>query len=182
MDAIVEAALRKWPNVPHCYGWLGLDARGDWYLRDEQAQALGPFLRSKGSRIEHAGLRSFIERNYASDPVGCWFFQNGPQRVYVELDRAPWVWRLAERGANEVSVTSHAGLATRAESAWVDEQGHLYLATPIGLGSVHSQDMELASRVIEAGDWQVHDAPFVSLAQRFGHVLSPLAQHAGARP
>ncbi len=25
MDAIVEQAMRKWPNVPHCYGWLGLD-------------------------------------------------------------------------------------------------------------------------------------------------------------
>ena len=36
MDAIVEAALRKWPNVPDCYGWLALDARGDWYLRDER--------------------------------------------------------------------------------------------------------------------------------------------------
>ena len=181
MDAIVEAALRKWPNVPHCYGWLGLDARGDWYLRDEQAQALGPFPRSRGSRIEHAGLRAFIERNYASDPVGCWFFQNGPQRVYVELDRAPWVWRLAERGANEVSVTSHTGLATQVEAAWLDEQGHLYLATPIGLGLVHSQDMELASRVIEGGDWQVHEAPFASLAGRFRHVLSPLAQHADER-
>jgi len=32
MDEIVDAALKKWPNVPHCYGWLGLDARGAWYL------------------------------------------------------------------------------------------------------------------------------------------------------
>ena len=38
MDAIVEAALRKWPNVPHCHGWLALDARGDWYMRDERVQ------------------------------------------------------------------------------------------------------------------------------------------------
>ena len=30
MDDIVKAALKKWPNVPHCYGWLALDARGDW--------------------------------------------------------------------------------------------------------------------------------------------------------
>ena len=28
MDAIVKAALKKWPTVPHCYGWLALDARG----------------------------------------------------------------------------------------------------------------------------------------------------------
>ena len=34
MDEIVKAALRKWPQVPHCYGWLALDARGDWYMRE----------------------------------------------------------------------------------------------------------------------------------------------------
>ena len=43
MDDIVKAALAKWPNVPNCYGWLGLDARGNWYMRDDQAQAAGPF-------------------------------------------------------------------------------------------------------------------------------------------
>ena len=57
MDAIVEAALRKWPHVPHCYGWLALDARGHWYMRDERIQAAGPFPRIKGSRIEHEKLR-----------------------------------------------------------------------------------------------------------------------------
>jgi len=40
MDDIVKAALKKWPNVPHCHGWLALDARGDWYLRDADTQAL----------------------------------------------------------------------------------------------------------------------------------------------
>ena len=39
MDEIVKAALKKWPNVPHCYGWLALDARGDWYMRDDRIQA-----------------------------------------------------------------------------------------------------------------------------------------------
>jgi hypothetical protein len=29
MDDIVKAALLKWPNVPHCTGWLALDGRGD---------------------------------------------------------------------------------------------------------------------------------------------------------
>ena len=45
MDDIVKAALKKWPNVPHCYGWLALDARGDWYMRDDRTQAAGPFPR-----------------------------------------------------------------------------------------------------------------------------------------
>jgi len=43
MDDIVKAALKKWPNVPACYGWLALDARGDWYMRDDRTQAAGPF-------------------------------------------------------------------------------------------------------------------------------------------
>ena len=43
MDDIVRQAIAKWPNVPNCYGWLGLDARGNWYMRDDQAQAAGPF-------------------------------------------------------------------------------------------------------------------------------------------
>ena len=43
MDAIVEAALRKWPNVPHCHGWLALDARGNWFMRDERIQHAGSF-------------------------------------------------------------------------------------------------------------------------------------------
>lgn len=29
MDDIVKQAMVKWPNVPDCYGWLGLDARGN---------------------------------------------------------------------------------------------------------------------------------------------------------
>ena len=94
MDDIVKAALKKWPQVPHCYGWLALDARGDWYMRDDRIQAAGPFPQVKGSRIEHEKLREFIQRNYACDEQGAWFFQNGPQRVYVEPEAAPWVWRV----------------------------------------------------------------------------------------
>ena len=43
MDELVKQAMAKWPNVPHCYGWLGLSARGNWYMRDDAAQAAGPF-------------------------------------------------------------------------------------------------------------------------------------------
>ena len=50
MDDIVKQALAKWPNVPHCYGWLGLDARGNWYMRDDRTQAAGPFPRRPRAR------------------------------------------------------------------------------------------------------------------------------------
>ena len=148
MDAIVEAALKKWPNVPHCYGWLALDARGDWYMRDDRIQAAGPFPRVKGSRIDHEKLREFICRNYAGDESGAWFFQNGPQRVYVQLEAAPWVWRLTRSEAP--AVTSHTGRAATAREAFVDESGRLFLASEIGLGLVHTLDMEAAAEAIEA--------------------------------
>ena len=51
MDDLVKAAMAKWPNVPDCRGWLGLDARGDWYLRDDACQAAGPFPTPKGSLL-----------------------------------------------------------------------------------------------------------------------------------
>jgi hypothetical protein len=109
MDPIVAAALKKWPNVPHCYGWLALDARGDWYMRDDRIQRAGPFPKVKGSRIEHEKLREYIGRNYGHDESGAWFFQNGPQRVYVELEAAPYVWRLAASAAEAPSIASHVG-------------------------------------------------------------------------
>ncbi|WP_418317463.1 DUF2946 family protein [Piscinibacter sakaiensis] len=175
MDDIVKAALQKWPNVPHCRGWLALDARGDWYLRDDQVQAAGPFPQAKGSRIEHAKLREFIERNYAADDDGAWFFQNGPQRVYVELEAAPFVWRLAAAPDGAVSITSHTGSQARYREALLDENGRLFLVTDLGCGLVHSLDMNLAAEQIEAGRWKTADVVAAQLPRQQGFVVSPLA-------
>jgi hypothetical protein len=173
MDDIVRQALKKWPNVPHCYGWLALDARGDWYMRDDRIQHVGPFPQVKGSRIQHEKLREFIERNYLHDDEGSWFFQNGPQRVYVELEAAPWVWRLEARSNAAPSVTSHTGQPARFESAWVDESGRLFLATDLGLGVVHTLDMETAANAVESAQWTPEDARFAELPARFGYRLKP---------
>lgn len=169
MDALVAAALKKWPNVPHCYGWLALDARGDWYMRDERIQHAGPFPQVKGSRIEHEKLLAFIGRNYAHDDAGCWFFQNGPQRVYVELESTPWVWRLQPDGR----VLSHTGLAATVQSSWLDEAGRLYLATDLGAGLVHTADMALAAEAVEQGRWAPQAVTADALPQRFGFVRRP---------
>lgn len=177
MDEIVKAALKKWPNVPHCYGWLALDARGDWYMRDDRTQAAGPFPQVKGSRILHDKLREFIHRNYAHDDAGSWFFQNGPQRVYVELEAAPWVWRLQAEG-ERLSVASHTGAPAAVADCCVDEAGRLFLVTDLGFGIVHTADMELASRAVERGIWVPQEAHFAELPVRHGYRLSPAA----ARP
>ena len=181
MDDIVKAALKKWPNVPHCYGWLALDARGDWYMRDDRTQAAGPFPRIKGSRILHDKLREFIQRNYASDANGCWYFQNGPQRVYVELEAAPWVWRLQVDAAGALRIESHTGLPAVFRGASMDESGRLFLSTDLGLGLVHTLDMETAADAIESGMWVLEQAPFATLQARHAFVLSPARQQADPR-
>jgi hypothetical protein len=180
MDEIVAAALRKWPNVPHCYGWLALDARGDWYLRDAAAQAAGPFPRLKGSRVDHERLRAFIERNYAADARGCWYFQNGPQRVYVELEAAPWVFRL-QRADGDAGrrwlISAQGARPARCAAVWIDENGRLFLETDIGFGLVHSLDTGLAAEALEAGAWAqqgpLREMRFDDMPARFGYVLAP---------
>jgi len=171
MDDIVRQAIAKWPNVPHCFGWLGLDARGHWYMRDDRTQAAGPFPQSKGSLLKHDKLIEFIHRNYERDDHGQWFFQNGPQRVYVELEATPLVWRLGPGH----SVAAHTGRAAQPRRALVDEQGRLYLDTDLGFGLVHTLDVAQAAEAIEQGLWLPEEVTATELPQRFGYVCSPAA-------
>jgi hypothetical protein len=175
MDDIVRAALKKWPNVPACVGWLALDARGDWYMRDERIQHAGRFPAVKGSRIEHEMLRGFIERNYDRTAEGDWYFQNGPQRVYVELEAAPWIWRLGAPASpgQEPTVSTHTGLAAVPRGAWLDERDRLFLDTDRGFGLVHSLDVALAADAIEAARWPLERLSFDAMPARFGYRLSP---------
>jgi hypothetical protein len=173
MDAIVEAALRRWPNVPHCYGWLALDARGRWFMRDERVQAAGPFPQVKGSEVRHDKLLGFIHRNYGRDADGAAFFQNGPQRVYVELEAAPWVWRV-QAAAGCWEVTAHTGQAAGAvRGGWLDELGRLFLECEAGYGIVHPQDMVLVAQPVESGAWPLAELAFGAMPARFGYVLKP---------
>lgn len=169
MDDIVKQALAKWPNVPDCYGWLGLDARGRWFMRDDAAQAAGDFPQSRGSWLRHEKLIDFIGRNYESDDEGRWFFQNGPQRVYVELECTPWVWQVLP----DYRLQSHTGLQTSAGECLLDEEGRLYIASPQGLGLVHSQDMVLAAEAVEQGVWVPRGVVSANLPAQYGFVRSP---------
>ncbi|QHI99117.1 DUF2946 family protein [Xylophilus rhododendri] len=173
MDDLVKQAMAKWPNVPDCFGWLGLDARGDWYMRDDAVQAAGVFGQApaaRGAVLRHEKLLGFIARNYGSDEQGRWFFQNGPQRVYVELEAAPYVWRVAP----DFAVTAHtAQPAGEVTQALLDEDGRLYLLTPLGCGLVHSLDMVHAADAVEAGIWRPLEVRAGELEQRCGFQRHP---------
>lgn len=173
MDDIVKQALAKWPNVPACCGWLGLDARGNWYMRDDRVQAQGPFaggtVQSKGSQLKHEKLIEFIQRNYEPDELGQWFFQNGPQRVYVELEATPLIWRVQE----DFSIQDHTGRAARLLRCLLDEQGHVYLEADTGFGLVHSMDMSHVADAVEQGLWVPQEVLSAALPKQFHYVCSP---------
>lgn len=127
MDAWVERALQRWPNVPHLYGWLRLDRRGNWLIR--------------GERISRRQIIQTINRNYATDERGCWYFQNGPQRGYVALDACPLILRVAGDGV----LQTHTGLAvTDISEALLDEDGAIYLRTQHGPGLLDGPELEWA--------------------------------------
>lgn len=175
MDEIVKQAMAKWPNVPDCFGWLGLDSRGQWIMRDDPVQSLGTFQSgvpgAKGSVLRHEKLIEFIQRNYAADEKGQWFFQNGPQRVYVELEWAPYVWRL-DSHYNPVAQT---GETTQVLACLVDEAGRVYLKTPLGLGLVHTMDVGQVAQALEQGRWRLEDCDSQNLPSQNGFVISPQA-------
>jgi hypothetical protein len=173
MDDLVKQAMAKWPNVPDCYGWLGLDERGHWYLRDDAAQASGSFQSgaqgAKGSLLRHDKLIEFIHRNYARDAQGAWYFQNGPQRVYVELASTPLVWRLSD----DFQLSAHTGQETTASACYTDQEGRVYFNTPLGFGLLHTLDVGKAAEGLEQAYWQLETVKVENLQTQFDFRQSP---------
>lgn len=145
MDDIVKQAMAKWPNVPHCYGWLALDARGNWRMRDERCQALN----LPGDMIRNATLLNFIRRNYLHDDAGRWYFQNGPQRVYVDLEIAPYVCRTDP----QQGFVLHTGVAMPApHEAVLTPQGDLIFAFDGNCAALDDRDMAACLSLLRLDD------------------------------
>jgi hypothetical protein len=150
MDDIVKQAIAKWPNVPHCYGWLGLDARGAWRMRDERAQQLG----LPGDKLNQPKLLGFINRNYAADERGCWYFQNGPQRVYLNLEATPFIARTDPQQGLVVQTGEALG---RIERACMTEAGELIVASGGKVAQVDDRDMAQMLEAMQLDGQQASD-------------------------
>lgn len=140
MDEAVRLALAKWPNVPSCTGWLRLSRRGEWRVPE------GP--------VRHAGLQAFIGRNYQATPDGRWYFQNGPQQVFVDLDYTPMVVRLTAADQME----THTGMpVTTLTEAWLDEDGSLLIGNEHGIAVLDDRDLAAMLAHLH-GDLEAHDS------------------------
>jgi hypothetical protein len=150
MDDAVLRSLAKWPNVPDVYGWLSLDRRGNWLL--------------KGERIGNQAFKDFISRNYAPDSRGRWYFQNGPQRVFVALAYTPLVVHLEGE-----ALIDHCGRPFRCEQAFLDEEGSVLMQGKPGVGLL--DDRDLAAYADRAQGLPTLGRQ--SIARRFGFVTNP---------
>jgi hypothetical protein len=150
MDEIVSRSLAKWPNVPAVYGWLSLDRRGQW--------------RIKGERISNPALCDFIARNYEADARGRWFFQNGPQRVYVRLDYTPLVVHFEGEALKD-----HCGRPFRADRVYLDDAGSVVIA---GEGTVALLDDRDLARFADEGA-KLDPIPALELPKHYGFTPDP---------
>ncbi|MDA0276982.1 MAG: DUF2946 family protein [Proteobacteria bacterium] len=150
MDDAVARSLARWPNLPAVYGWLALDRRGSW--------------RIKGERIANMALRDFIARNYEPDPRGCWYFQNGPQRVYVALAYTPLVVHFEGE-----DLVDHCGRSVLAEDTYLDDEGSVLILSPRGIALLDDRDLE---RYVEVAG-RLPGLLRGEVPSRFGFVQNP---------
>jgi hypothetical protein len=141
MDELVLRAIARWPDVPAVHGWLRLDRRGRWLLVDRGQPGFDEAVHGAGSPITSPAIVDFICRNYAHDDAGRWYWQNGPQRVFVDLDLAPLVLRVVGETPAQ-RLVAHTGYPVlRIDRALADAAGNLLLATDIGPGVVDDRDL-----------------------------------------
>ena len=122
MDETVLRSMAKWPDVPDVYGWLSLDRRGNWLIKNE--------------KIGNRALREFIGRNYQPDARGRWYFQNGPQRVFVALAYTPLVLHFEGE-----KLLDHCGRPFKSGQAYLDEEGSVLMAGKPGIGLLDDRDL-----------------------------------------
>lgn len=163
MDEQVLAAMARWPSVPAVAGWLSLDVRGQWRLHpDGRGREGGP-----GVSISNPQILAFMSRNYSHDGQGRWFFQNGPQRVFVRLDATP---RIAQIGADGTQLIDHTGHSCQQPVAWlVDEACRLYLLDSAGPMLIDDRALTAVTQAMEADAQSLErllDAPSMPLTAR----------------
>jgi len=150
MDDIVLRSMAKWPDVPDVYGWLSLDRRGNFLIRNE--------------KIGNRALREFISRNYQADARGCWYFQNGPQRVFVALAYTPLVVHVEGD-----ALVDHCGRPFLPRQAYLDDEGSVLL---LGAGAVGLLDDRDLARFAD-GERDLQGVARRAVPQRFGYIAKP---------
>ncbi|NBS96826.1 MAG: DUF2946 family protein, partial [Betaproteobacteria bacterium] len=79
---------------------------------------------------------------------GQWYFQNGPQQVFVDLELAPRIWRVAPQEDGAVLVGHTGDIANTVTRLGVDAEGVVWAQTDLGPGAI--DDRQLAALLTQA--------------------------------
>jgi hypothetical protein len=119
-------------------------------MRDEAAQRAD----APGDKLTNAALVGFINRNYQRDERGCWYFQNGPQRVFVNLEATPFI----ARSDPAHGFVLHTGQPMAApEQAFMLESGGIVLRAGEQLAQLDDRDVAQLLAAIELDGKPVAD-------------------------
>ena len=153
------SGMLRWPNVPACYGWLSLNRRGQWRMR--------------GEAVTHSGLTALLNRQYGHDENGNYFVQNGPQRVFVELEYTPWVLRL---GSDNTLLTHTGDAVEEIRGAAFDEEGNLLLECLDGIALLCDRDLPALLDCLRLSNGEAaSDAELLALLDQASGVSSTLS-------
>ena len=177
IDDLVRQAMARWPNVPAVHGWLRLDRRGRWMLVDRGAPGFDEVRDGAGSEITSPPIVDFIGRNYGPDERGRWHWQNGPQRVFVDLELAPLLYRVMGEAPTQSLVTHTGWPVERIARVATDAGGNLWLVTERGPGCV--DDRDLGALDLDLAEAPGADGRTGTLRLLGGHAVTALA---GAPP
>ena len=125
----ITKANIKWPNVPDVYNWLSLDHRGNWLIKRE--------------KIHHQGFIDFINMHYTEDALGRWFFQNGPQRVFVSLGYTPYVLSIKSYGRTTHFKTQTNKVIASFDQLWIDNEGRMLASWGRHIGIISDRDLPM---------------------------------------
>ena len=143
-------SMAKWPDVPDVYGWLSLDRRGNWLIKSE--------------KVGNRALRDFISRNYEADARGRWYFQNGPQRVFVALAYTPLVLHFEGE-----ALLDHCGRPFQPERVFLDEEGSVLMSGKPGVGLLDDRDLAAYAERAQG----LPEIARAGVPERFGFIAIP---------
>ncbi len=158
MDSFITAAMQKWPAVPHCYGWLSFDRRGEWRIKNQNAQQFKLLV----ELIHHQGFKEYIEAHLAHDGKGNYFFQNGPQRVFIHFSYCPWVLRFYPLEEGQWQIRTTFGEVIQPLACLLDEHGQIIFEADFTTRVVNDEGVFLPRRVRSIGLLHDHDLEIFS--------------------
>ena len=137
----------------------------NWRMRDERAQQQN----LPGDKLAHEALIAFIVRNYAADDRGCWYFQNGPQRVYVNLEATPYIVRTDP----SCGWLLHTGAAMGGiDKAVLTETGALVLRSGEIVAQLDDRDFALVLPLLRMNDEPVADETLLEWMESDAHSVA----------